>query len=318
VIGRGLAKNIGRIQKRLSPEAPAILVYHRVFDCEHDIWGLNTPPAQLAEQIEALQSVRRVLPLTDLLEFVHSGRRADRPLAAVTFDDGYHDVFNTALPILERLDCPATVFVVSGLIDAKREFWWDELAFILTQTETLPERLALTIGDRRHYWSLPKGDTTARGEVCNQIRRRLLPLAPQMIEMQLEALRSWAGTERAARSSHRVMSSDELARLSGGPVTVGAHTVNHPSLPALDRAAQHFEIAEGRRALERIVGHPVLNFAYPYGHYDAASVASARGSQLASACTILPGTVTRGSDHLRLPRITPGLGDGEVLLRAVA
>jgi peptidoglycan/xylan/chitin deacetylase (PgdA/CDA1 family) len=318
VIGQGLKRRLGRLQKRLAPEAPAILAYHRVFDCEHDVWRLNTPPSVFAEQIEALMSVRRVLPLAELLEVARSGEASDRPLAAVTFDDGYHDVFGVARPILERLDCPATVFVVSGLVDEPREFWWDELAFILLQSTILPAALSLTIDGRRLSWRLPCGDIEARHGVCNQVRRRWLPLSPPAIEAQLEALRCWAGTGRSARASHRVMSSCELSRLSGGVVTVGAHTVNHPSLPALDRTAQQAEISQSREALERIVGRPVVDFAYPYGHYDAGSIASVRGAQLTSACTVLPGTVTRRRDHLRLPRISTGLGDGESVLRAVA
>src|SRR5580658_10818395 len=124
MIGRGLAKRLGRFRRRMSPRSPVILAYHRVFESPHDHWALNTPPDTFAEQIEALKSVRRVLPLSELLQRAREGNTEDEPLAAVTLDDGYHDNYAFALPILERLDCPATVFVVSGMIDARAEFWW--------------------------------------------------------------------------------------------------------------------------------------------------------------------------------------------------
>ena len=303
MIGRGLAKRLGRFRRRMSPRSPVILAYHRVFESEHDHWALNTPPDTFAEQIEALISVRRVLPLSELLERAREGNTEDEPLAAVTLDDGYHDNYALARPILERLGCPATVFVAAGLVGA--EFWWDELALILIETPTLPVTLELTIGGKPHVWDLPAGDAEARRKACSQVQKRLLTLSPEGVEAQMAALRDWARVDVSARRSHRVMTSCELAKLRGGPLAIGAHTVNHPSLPALSACAQRAEIDESRRSLEAITGHPISDFAYPYGHYDGSSVASVRQSAIASACTIVPSIVNRGCDQLRLPRISP-------------
>ena len=44
----------------------------------------------------------------------------------VTFDDGYLDVLQNAVPILERYQIPATIFVVTGNLG--EPFWWDRLA----------------------------------------------------------------------------------------------------------------------------------------------------------------------------------------------
>ena len=46
---------------------------------------------------------------------------------AVTFDDGYLDNVVAALPILERHEIPATIFVIGNAVGRTREFWWDAL-----------------------------------------------------------------------------------------------------------------------------------------------------------------------------------------------
>ncbi len=318
MIGRRWAKALGRLERRLTPRAPVILIYHRINDCESDFWALNTPAARFREQIAALQSVRQVVPLGELAGRADRARATDRPLAAVTFDDGYYDIYRTARPILEQLDCPATVFVASGMVDAEREFWWDELALIFIETPRLPTMLELRFGGRPRRWTLPEGDVAARRRVCSRVWRRLQDLAPEAVEAQLSAIRAWAGLQRPARRSHRAMSSCELGKLAGGPVSVGAHTVSHPSLPALNRERLRAEVTDSRRTLEAMVPGPVTQFAFPYGHYNARSVAAVREAGFTSACTIVPNVVSRHCDPLRLPRISPGLADGEAMLRALA
>ncbi|MEK9772083.1 MAG: polysaccharide deacetylase family protein, partial [Opitutae bacterium] len=49
----------------------------------------------------------------------------------LTFDDGYYDNFSEALPILEKYQIPATIFVCTGNIGTENEFWWDMLENLL-------------------------------------------------------------------------------------------------------------------------------------------------------------------------------------------
>jgi peptidoglycan/xylan/chitin deacetylase (PgdA/CDA1 family) len=306
------------VERRLWPRAAVILLYHRVADPTGDIWGLTVSPDRFAEQIEALKTTRRVLPLGELAAAAASRRAYDRPLAAVTFDDGYHDAFTAARPILHRLDCPATVFVVSGMVDAAREFWWDELAHIFLDTADLPPTLRLTFGAETREWRFSPDHPGARVGACHGLRRHFRDLSPDRIEACLERLRDWAGVAPAARPDHRVMKADEVARLSDGLITVGAHTVSHPSMPLLSAEAQRIEVAESRKACEALTGGPVEHFAYPFGDYNADSVAAARAAGFATACATIPGPVLRSSDPFRLPRINPGLADGEALIRALS
>lgn len=315
-MGRRFAKLVGPIEKALWPRSPVILIYHRVAPAKGDIWGMTVDEARFAEQIEALKLVREIVPLDRIVDG-DGAKSSGRPLAAVTFDDGYHDAYTAARPILERLDCPATVYVASGLVDAKKEFWWDELARLFMEIPGLPESLTVTFGGAPETLQIP-AEAKERRRVCARVRRRLRGLAPAEIDERIGELCAWAGTERALRPDYRAMTGEEVGELSRSLVTVGAHTIAHASLPVLSLEGQLAEMQTSRRACESWTGQPVRHFAYPFGHYDGRTLTAVSACGFASACATTPGVVRPWTDRRRLPRLSPGRMDGEALARMLA
>ena len=127
-----------------------ILAYHRVASPPSDPQLLAVPPSRFEEQLAALRAHFDPASLSGLAEALESGRR---PAGVVlTFDDGYGDNLHEALPLLERYDWPATVFVTTGYVGGAREFWWDELERILLVPSQLPDTLSLTVSGRRRTW----------------------------------------------------------------------------------------------------------------------------------------------------------------------
>ena len=68
------------------------------------------------------------------------------------------------------------------------------------------------------------------------------------------------------------MTSDEVVQLDRAGIEIGSHTVSHPDLAHLSFASAMFQVVESKRVLEGLVGHPVVDFAYPSGRYDAETV----------------------------------------------
>ncbi len=95
-----------------------VLAYHAVGDCtrEQDVHNLFVPAKTFARQMSFLARRRRVVDLDTLI----SGRIGSGPPAvAITFDDGYRNVLQTAGPILKRHAFPATVFVPTAYLGAR-------------------------------------------------------------------------------------------------------------------------------------------------------------------------------------------------------
>ncbi|MEU6662511.1 polysaccharide deacetylase family protein [Streptomyces sp. NPDC046821] len=99
-------------------------MYHSVDDCRDDPYGITVSPERLQEQLCWLRTRGlRAVSVAQLLEA--RARGTDRGLVALTFDDGYGDFVENALPLLRHYDCGATLFVLSGRLGGENE--WDAL-----------------------------------------------------------------------------------------------------------------------------------------------------------------------------------------------
>ncbi len=101
-----------------------------------------------------------------------------------------------------------------------------------------------------------------------------------------------------------VMDATAIGRWLEAGNEIGSHTVTHPRLDQLDIDWARFEITESRRQLERVTGSPVKHFCYPFGDYDARSLALVREAGYATAVTTRRGPAVATSDPLQLPRIS--------------
>lgn len=112
---------LARTRGRASPGA-RILFYHRVASGRDE---LAVSPRAFAQQIELVAaSGYRGVHVGELLAALDAGDR--RPLVGLSFDDGYADVAEHAVPLLERHGFSATVFVATGVAAGRARYSWYE------------------------------------------------------------------------------------------------------------------------------------------------------------------------------------------------
>jgi peptidoglycan/xylan/chitin deacetylase (PgdA/CDA1 family) len=296
--------------------APVILMYHRVSDISIDPWDMAVHPLRFAEQIDALKRTRRVVHLKDLAQAEAGRLSCDKPIAAVTFDDGYSDVYRNARNILHRHDCPMTLFVTTGAIDSEREFWWDALTRVFLETSTLPEDLTVTVATKTLQWRVPPADDRiGRNKIYREVWACLRELPHEIQDQCISKIAHWAGCDIIARQEHRPMTREEMQGISDELISIGAHTVNHPALSSHSFEAQYREIAGSRTACEALSGCLVDTFAYPFGDYDDRTILAVRRAGFKYAYTSHGDVVRPGADPMRLPRVHVANWDGDVFLR---
>lgn len=102
---------------------PMILMYHGVADVAEDPNQLCVTPGRFAEQMAVLQRLGlRGVGIGTLVDAMRAGR--PRGLVGITFDDGYVNVLEAALPELQRRGFTASVYIISARLGGTNE--WDE------------------------------------------------------------------------------------------------------------------------------------------------------------------------------------------------
>jgi len=311
-----------RCWRRLSPPA-MVLAYHRVADLDGDPQQLAVTPKHFAEHVEVLRRYGPVLSISDLADAL-SSRGLPRRAVAITFDDGYADNLHQARPILHRAGIPATVFVATGMIGRRREFWWDELERLILLPESLPEKLCVQVGaEQVRYqadpvaagdaarpadWTVLSGaDPTPRQRLYLQLCRGLRNLTADARQVVLDELARWSPDSGRPRETYLPMSAEELVDLASGDlIEVAAHTVGHSSLAALEPQQQREQIRRSRADLQQVLGRDVTSFSYPFGSradYTAETVSHVREAGFACACANVPGVIDGETDVFQIPRL---------------
>jgi peptidoglycan/xylan/chitin deacetylase (PgdA/CDA1 family) len=104
-------------------DTPMIFMYHGVADVDEDPNQLCVSPARFAEQMAWLaRRGLRGVGIAELVDAMRAGRQ--RGLVGLTFDDGYTNVLETALPVLRRHGFGATAYIISDRLGGTNE--WDE------------------------------------------------------------------------------------------------------------------------------------------------------------------------------------------------
>jgi peptidoglycan/xylan/chitin deacetylase (PgdA/CDA1 family) len=104
------------------------------------------------------------------------------------------------------------------------------------------------------------------------------------------------------------MTPSQIVAADGMGFTIGAHTVDHVALAAQAPARASWEIKQSKQTLEALLGHPVLDFAYPYGSFNLYDMAQAKGVAFETAVSTLPGAWHAAAQLFELSRVRIGGG----------
>lgn len=254
-----------------SPTPPEVLLYHRVTHSTPDNQYLSVSPENFAEHLALLRKERKVLPLYDLVQASAAGHLVEAG-TAITFDDGYADNLLQALPLLEKYQCHATIFVTSGLLGHPHAFWYDVLEDVLLNTPELPAVLRIPCIQTE----LPlttNAETLAAHELLFDALKQSSPRVRRVLLHEI--LQALDRDSASYSSPHPLLTAEQLVRLAASPwIEIGAHTLNHPVLANLSESEQKQEIIQSKNTLEEILGRPVRIFAYPYGNKSAFNAVS--------------------------------------------
>jgi len=280
----------------------SVLIFHRVLPRPDPLFPGEIDAAGFDAICRWVKGWFNVLALDDAARRLREGSLPERALA-ITFDDGYADNHDVALPILLRHGLVCTFFVATGFLDGGR-MWNDTV--IESVRRTLLPRLDLRgvcgMDLGIHELESPQDRRAAIDQVIGGIKY----MAPAERQAVVDAI---AERAQAALPGDLMMSSGQVRGLHRAGMQIGGHTVSHPILARLDRHAARDEIESGKQALEALIAEPVTLFAYPNGKpvedYTGEAVALVRELGFDAAVSTAWGAAGAGADPFQLPRFTP-------------
>ena len=317
-IAKSAIARIGRQHWRLHRHELLILMYHRVLPPDYPALdtvqpGMWTHPETLRRQIEVLKSLYDV---TSLDEWVAANVRGDALPAracAITFDDGWHDNYEHAFPILKQAGVPATIFLTTGLIGTNYHYFPERLTRLLlelTARNDLPGEPWLQELVREHT----AGDPPARGQGLAEWLDRTIIAAKHYSELDLRQ-RITAAEERLglpeAFDPPDLLSWEQVGEMSrSGLVRFGAHTRTHLRLDEpYEQDLLQAEIVQCKQDVLDHTGQTDALFCYPNGDSNPHTAALVK-EHYPAALTTVRGWNHGKSDLQQLKRIGISEGNG--------
>ncbi|ODV05759.1 MAG: polysaccharide deacetylase [Rubrivivax sp. SCN 70-15] len=297
---------MGLLARGLSPAGArarlSVLILHRVLPAPDPLFPGEIDARFFDALCRWVTHWFHVLPLAEATRRLRDGTLPAAAMA-ITFDDGYADNHDVALPILQRHGLRATFFIASGFLDGGR-MWNDTVieAVRCSQRDRL-DLGALGVRDGGHC---PLDSPAGRRRAIEALIGALKYLGPAARDAAVQRV---ARACAATLPNDLMMSSAQVRALRAGGMQVGGHTVSHPILARLTDAEARAEIQDGKHALEALLDAPVTAFAYPNGKpgtdYAPTHARMAREAGFELACSTAWGSAGQATEPFQLPRFTP-------------
>ena len=185
-------------------------------------------------------------------------KESKKRFAIFTLDDGYKDNYTNAYKILKKYNIPFTIYVTSSFPNKSATLWWYCIAKIIMKEDKIVTSkrtiISKTIKEKERAFRVLKEDIL-NFDYKNLEDNLIKYLSNYNIKKCLDK-----------QKEELCISWQELEELSKDPlVTIGGHTINHPSLPKLSLKDAKEEILENKKELESRLNIEVNTFAYPFG-----------------------------------------------------
>lgn len=274
-------------------------IFHRVHAQRDPLFPFDPDAHGFERRMRWISRWFNVLAAPDAVLRLEDGTLPERA-ACLTFDDGYADNIDVALPILRRMGVKATFFIATAYLDGGA-MWNDRIIEAIRRCTH--DRLVLTDLGLGEY---PLGNVEQRTHAIEALITRAKYLEHDERETVAEQILQRANVNMPR---NLMMRSDDVRQLRAAGMTVGAHTHSHPILARLDAQSAEREIVLGRERLASLIQEPITLFAYPNGRrgedYTPEHVAIVRRLGFVAAFSTVWGVADRDSDPFQLPRFTP-------------
>jgi peptidoglycan/xylan/chitin deacetylase (PgdA/CDA1 family) len=258
---------------------PLVLGYHRVVEnftreSRNSIPSMLVTSSMLEKHLDWVGQHYQFVSMQEACSLLRAREPFPRPSALVTFDDGYQDVYQNAMPLLSRKGIPAAVFVVTRLVGTNKPQIHDELYLLISTAQSRWRKPAeefaaiLSILGIRRQERLDLQSLFFRDPFA--LTGKLLDrLCLRDIQRIVEAFEAAIPGRNPELEGLRPLSWQMLKEMRQGGFAIGSHTASHALLTNESMADVLRELKSSRLELEARLGDAVPYFAYPDGRFNS-------------------------------------------------
>jgi peptidoglycan/xylan/chitin deacetylase (PgdA/CDA1 family) len=253
---------------RVAHDKLTIVTFHRVLPDEllsqYPIPAIAVTPDELEWFLMLFERYYTVGTLGEVGTRFALGDRPERPLLAITFDDGQRDNYEHARPVLAQHGTHASFFVVADATEGNQTLWHDRIAYgvakLLRSERSAAEPLLRELG-------VAADGVDPQNAAVAEVKR----MSPEARDAWLAKLESCLdGPSRPSWDG--MMTWQQLRELHDEGHEIGSHSRSHAILPLVSDSQLEFEIAGSRKTLRDKLGFEIQSFCYPNGDHDERSV----------------------------------------------
>ena len=217
-----------------------------------------------------LQYVRDHFNLISIEDLYGGNLKRDEFNLVVTFDDGYLNNFELAMPLLEKYGVPASFFITP--IHNEADFLWPDLIDLISYHSS---RNTIDFLGQTFHRARNNQFTNRRLTLKEFCKRQSFETLHELIQV---LAKDWQAVRNADFDIYwKLMQPDHIRSLSRHPLfTVGTHGLRHTNLSYLTPEQSHYEMKESKRILDDICGKAITDFAPPFGAYDERVIQQAK------------------------------------------
>lgn len=242
-----------------------IFTFHRIkpdvsYKSEFDDSVFSLCGTEFRKHLEAMLRCGTAISEEQLLDFVINDKALPPRPFMITFDDGYIDNYEVALPILKSLGVPAIYFIPTKVIEERRLGWWDLIYWCLKKTK----KTEIVVNGTKCNLN---GDIVSCAEVFANIFKRKPAHETENLVHEL-ALACEVEMPSAIRQDAELMSWDMIRTAHNSGIGIGSHTHSHRVLATISPQEQEMELKLSKNLLEERLNTAVMSVAYPVGGYE--------------------------------------------------
>jgi peptidoglycan/xylan/chitin deacetylase (PgdA/CDA1 family) len=238
-----------------------IFLFHRVSDSNEN-WAHPTQVSIFDKCINHISKNYTVKTIEECLSQPEKDLKGDRPLACITFDDGFKDNLKYALPILEKYKCPASFYIVTSCVDSGLPTWQHLYQNLFENTQ----KQSLVIDSKALGAEINKKFSGKEERIAfgKELFTRLKTLPAFEVDKILESIMQ--SFSDVPTPEGMIMTWADLKQLCSAGYTIGSHTHTHPFLPSMidDTRLKH-ELVHSAERIKEVCGKLPQTIAYPLG-----------------------------------------------------